>query len=293
MENSIYQRLARLQKHLKAPKGKNEKVAYKSRSAEQILEAVKDILLEDEIVICSDDMIFLGERYYLKAIASFVVGTETVSAIGLAREEDSRIMSPAQQTGSCSSYARKYALSGLFAIDDSKDDPDKHVYEPPEVVKDSPELETEAPGEAKAMQNDICNAIQFCYSPEEVKQVTLKFKPQLESLASNYPALYDTVMQEIDSAENGNWIGDYNRKLKLKFANVAHAEKWYDRAMKNFADIQTTKELETFKMKVTAYAEALDSSLKGPKWNIDGVTRSQNLLKMAEYKLKEMLANTP
>ena len=114
--------LNRIQKELKAPKSQvNDFGKYKYRNAEDILNAYKKVA-EDTVLVISDDIVQVGERYYVKAIASLSLETENVTATAFAREpEEQRGMSSAQITGATSSYARKYALNALFAIDDTKD----------------------------------------------------------------------------------------------------------------------------------------------------------------------------
>lgn len=115
--------LARIQKALHAPKdNKNNFGNYNYRSCEDILKAVKPLLLEDETVTMSDDIVLIGDRYYVKATATFTKGKDSTSVHAFAREDISKKgMDLAQLTGSCSSYSRKYSLSGLFAIDNEKD----------------------------------------------------------------------------------------------------------------------------------------------------------------------------
>jgi hypothetical protein len=133
-------RLLEIQQKLKAPKDQyNSYGEYKYRSAEGILEAVKPLLKETNTVLTiSDDLIQLGDRFYVKAIATIYdaeTGKEIHHCIAMAREaEIKKGMDSAQITGSTSSYARKYALNGLFCIDDVKD-PDatnKHDKEEPQ-----------------------------------------------------------------------------------------------------------------------------------------------------------------
>lgn len=119
--------LAMIQKNLKAPKGQfNSFGKYKYRSCEDILEAVKPILtMTGTALTLSDSLEYIGERYYIKATAT-LVDTETMEVIGqttaYAREEEvKKGMDGSQITGTASSYARKYALNGLFLIDDTKD----------------------------------------------------------------------------------------------------------------------------------------------------------------------------
>ena len=115
--------LMEIQSKLKAPKNQQgQGVKYKYRSNEAILQAVKP-LLNGAVLIQSDEIVQIGERYYVKATTTLTSGTESVSANGYAREsETSRTgLDLAQLTGSCSSYARKYSISGLLLIDDNKD----------------------------------------------------------------------------------------------------------------------------------------------------------------------------
>lgn len=129
---SITARLSRIQKALKAPKEANKNVQYKSRSAEQILEAAKEHLQDGEVIICFDRIENIGNRFYVHATSQFRFGEEIIEGYGLAREpEEQKGIGPAQVTGASSSYARKYSLQGLLALDDSKDDPDKNKHEEP------------------------------------------------------------------------------------------------------------------------------------------------------------------
>ena len=114
--------LNKIQKELKAPKGqKNTFGNYNYRSCEDILEAVKP-LLGDATLTLTDDVVMLGDRFYVKATATLRNGDATVEVSAFARESlDKKGMDSAQITGAASSYARKYALNGLFCIDDTKD----------------------------------------------------------------------------------------------------------------------------------------------------------------------------
>lgn len=123
---NVYQKLKIVQKELKAPKSQfNSFGKYHYRSCEDILEAAKPLCNENELVLSvSDEIVLVGDRYYVKATAK-VICTETGEsheASAIAREEENKKgMDSAQLTGSTSSYARKYALNGLFSIDDTKD----------------------------------------------------------------------------------------------------------------------------------------------------------------------------
>lgn len=116
--------LIKIQSELKAPKGQTNTFGnYKYRNCEDILEALKPLLLENNCsVIITDDIVQIGERYYVKATATLKGETDSISVSAFAREAaDKKGMDASQITGATSSYARKYALNGLFAIDDTKD----------------------------------------------------------------------------------------------------------------------------------------------------------------------------
>ena len=117
--------LAQIQSELKAPKGQYNKFGgFKYRSCEDILEAVKPLLKERGLVLLiTDDIVQIGERYYVRATATIYDSEGSyISNSALAREDANKgKMDGSQMTGSASSYARKYALNGLFAIDDTKD----------------------------------------------------------------------------------------------------------------------------------------------------------------------------
>ena len=119
-------KLAVIQSELKAPKGQyNSFGKYKYRSAEDILEAVKPLLLEAKCVLTlGDEIVMVGDRYYVKATATIrdCDSDNAISVSAFAREDNEKKGADLSQlTGACSSYARKYALNGLFCIDDTKD----------------------------------------------------------------------------------------------------------------------------------------------------------------------------
>lgn len=117
--------LAIIQSKLKAPKGqKNTFGGYKYRSCEDILEAVKPLLRETLCTLTlNDEVVLMGDRFYIKATATISnTENEVATTTAFAREEETKKgMDASQITGAASSYARKYALCGLFAIDDGKD----------------------------------------------------------------------------------------------------------------------------------------------------------------------------
>ena len=125
-KRTIHEKLQGIQSSLKAPKGQTNKFGgYSYRSAEDILTAVKPLLSEYSCtLVLSDDIVGVEGRVYVKATAVLAEAESaySIQVQGFAREAESRKgMDDSQITGSASSYARKYALNGLFAIDDTKD----------------------------------------------------------------------------------------------------------------------------------------------------------------------------
>lgn len=158
------EKLIKIQSELKAPKKQFNKFGnYKYRNAEDILEAVKPHLKENKCtLLISDNVELLGEKLFVKATVSFNDGSDIVEVSAYAMHPISKKgMDESQITGAASSYARKYALNGLFLIDDTKDaDSDEHA-----VQTQLPTLrrKTEA-------YNKVQKAISDGYSIDDVKK---------------------------------------------------------------------------------------------------------------------------
>lgn len=125
--------LSSIQKRLNAPKDKYNKFGgYSYRSCEGILEALKPLLEETDCTLTiSDDMVLVGNRIYVKATATLTnKDGQSVCTTAFAREEETKKgMDSSQITGAASSYARKYALNGLFCIDDNKDSDETNTHD--------------------------------------------------------------------------------------------------------------------------------------------------------------------
>lgn len=150
-------KLVAVQAALKAPKGQFNKFGgYKYRSCEDILEAVKPLLLEQGLQLTiTDEPVEVGGRIYIKATATVTDGSETATVSGYAREaETKKGMDESQITGTASSYARKYALNGLFLIDDTKDADATNEHQKP---KAAPQPQG---GELKAAKVRLWRALQ-------------------------------------------------------------------------------------------------------------------------------------
>lgn len=156
---NVYEKLLNVQAKLKANKSQyNAFGKYNYRSCEDILEAVKPHLLENKLTLkLSDEIELIGMRFYLKATATItdVETGEREFATGLAREDEvKKGMDLSQVTGSVSSYARKYALNGLFCIDDNKDSDSTNTH-----GKDKP---TNAPNKQQESNKPIIDKCVSC-----------------------------------------------------------------------------------------------------------------------------------
>ena len=133
MGTKILKKLARLQKELKVPKDlKNDFGGFNYRSAEGICKAVKPLLDAEGLVLTlSDEVVQSGNRTYIKAVAELfdIESGESIKTEAFAREQETKKkMDESQVTGAVSSYARKYALSGMFLLDDAKDPHSNEYY---------------------------------------------------------------------------------------------------------------------------------------------------------------------
>lgn len=132
--NTVINVLSQIQHELSVPKGQtNSFGGYKYRSCEDILEALKPLLKKYECnVTLTDEIVIVGTRYYVKAVATLQHFDGYVHVSAFAREaETKKGMDESQITGAASSYARKYALNGLFCIDDTKDADSTNTHDKP------------------------------------------------------------------------------------------------------------------------------------------------------------------
>ena len=209
MSKEFYAKLSGIVKELKAPKNQiNSFGGYKYRNCEDILEAVKP-LLDGLFLSISDEIVVVGDRYYVKATATVTDGETSHSASAMAREAlNKKGMDDAQVTGATSSYARKYCLNGLFGIDDSKD-------------ADSDEHRKDSEGRAKAQSNqqnnrqsqparngpsheevsELCDKMAMASSMGELKQVFAKaFKMTTgNALQKNVQQIYSEAKAKLEA----------------------------------------------------------------------------------------------
>ena len=209
---SVHDKLASIQAELKAPKGQyNSFGKYSYRSAEDILEAVKPLLAKNGCTLTlSDEVVQIGNRFYVKTTAELAncdvndIGSAIVTAY--AREEDTKKgMDGAQITGAASSYARKYALNGLFAIDDTKDSDATNTHGQNKLQK--PKINT--PKKAKTPDLDPSQ-------PATDAQVR-EFVEAASKFASMKHKNFDEVMRAVNTTKTMRNLGtdentsDYNQ----------------------------------------------------------------------------------
>jgi hypothetical protein len=173
--------LIAIQSELKAPKNQRNNFGnYQYRSAEDILEALKPLLKAHNCYLTlSDELVNIGDRYYIKATATIYADILSVSVTAYAREEESKKgMDGSQISGASSSYSRKYALNGLFLIDDTKDSDatNTHDKETTQVVVEKKKpvllLNTENFGNCrKAYLKDKSNLAKICEKYEVSNEV--------------------------------------------------------------------------------------------------------------------------
>lgn len=180
----IAEKLLNIQQELKAPKNqRNNFGGYNYRSCEDILEAVKPLLKANKCILTIDDeLVNIGERYYIRATATLADAENAedyYSNTAYAREaETKKGMDESQVTGACSSYARKYALNGLFCIDDVKDADATNTH-----GKEEPKAEVK---KASTKQIEIINklvkdkkAMLEYYKVEKIEDLTLEQASQV------------------------------------------------------------------------------------------------------------------
>jgi hypothetical protein len=160
------EKLIKIQSGLKAPKNQRNSFGnYNYRSCEDILEAVKPLLLENKCsLVVEDEIVLIGDRYYIKAIATLLdnESDKQIVVSAFAREsEEKKGMDSAQITGATSSYARKYALNGLFLIDDTKDsDTDEFTKETKKDIKEDKKTQETQKNESEKPKKTIDEVLQ-------------------------------------------------------------------------------------------------------------------------------------
>jgi hypothetical protein len=208
--SNVYVKLMNIQSELNAPKNLTNKFGgYQYRSAEGILEALKPLLKQQKAaLIINDDVVFVEGRHYIKATAKFI-DTETgefVETSAMAREEnEKRGMDASQLTGSTSSYARKYALNGLFAIDDNRDADsyNTHGKDVSAPTKAQTQSKQNTPSRSKVLSEDQIKALY---------EVSEKAGYSAARLVALVKAKYKCDPEYLTKAEYEHVYGSLNKK---------------------------------------------------------------------------------
>lgn len=177
--------LITIQSELKAPKSQFNKFGgYKYRKAEDILEAVKPLLAKQKCtLIISDDIVMIGNRIYVKATATIKNEKgEFEETTGWAREEETKKgMDGSQITGASSSYARKYALNGLFAIDDNADSDTTNTGQQDNILHQAAQTHATAqPAQPQYHPDNLAEALEMvkrCVNRDNIKWVMGTYMP--------------------------------------------------------------------------------------------------------------------
>jgi len=205
---TLNKELARIQGALKAPKGQYNKFGkYKYRSCEDILEGLKKVKGECVITL-SDDIVMVGDRIYVKATATIGLSDSSLSVSAFARESlTKKGMDDSQISGTASSYARKYALNGLFMIDDTKD-ADTDAYATTAKAKPAP-----APATKPQPTTRNTTAQQ---SPDSSNELTgAESQDYMTKMHTKAWDMFDEL-KEACNTEQRNYIQDLLNKNKYK-----------------------------------------------------------------------------
>lgn len=215
----IYASLMAVQAQLKAPKNQYNRFGkYDYRSAEDIIEAVKPLLKEHGLFLTmSDDIVLIGDRYYVRATVKVVdvVTGESVAASALAREAaQKKGMVESQVTGTASSYARKYALNGLFAIDDTKDaDTDQYKQQ-------TSGYQTAQNGAGRAQNAKPNNSPVKASQNEEMAKAKKQLKAEVDRIGCTWDEVREVSGLKFGKTETKKMsVGEVNKL-------TANLEKW-------------------------------------------------------------------
>ena len=208
----VTDKLMKVQSELKSPKNQfNSFGKYKYRSCEDILEDLKPVLVKHKASLyISDELVLVGDRYYVKATATFI-DTETneqVQNTAFAREsDDKKGMDASQVTGATSSYARKYALNGLLLIDDTKDaDTDEYQNQQNKGTK-------KAKAEQKAEPSLVNENTQNYPSRDELLEIAKKHYPDGSDSLNALLSMWK--IDALDKASNPQLMIIYNKYNKV------------------------------------------------------------------------------
>lgn len=241
---NIYKKLFNIQQELKAPKNLYNKFGnYNYRSTETIIEAAKPLLKENNLILLiSDEVQEIGGKNYIKATAKLVdIETgESIENSALAREdEDRKKMDSPQITGSCSSYARKYALNGLFCIDD---------------IKDSDATNKHGKDEGKSILQEIKEEKEFA-GPESEKHNTKNIwtKKSSETTKQEEDKVISFNQSSQDLITKSEMMFIYSRGFQAGYSQDQvknHIIKKFNKTIDQLTKVEATKIVEGYQSKI-------------------------------------------
>lgn len=187
---TIHEKLREIQKELKVPKSQfNSYGKYAYRNAEDIIEAVKPLNYKHGLfLIMTDEVRMLGNRFYIVAKVTLTDGTDSITVEGIAREEETKKgMDGSQITGASSSYARKYALNGLYSIDDSRTSDQTNEHEAKPMRKGGQLTQAQLNQELTKAMNEYMNKLQsYGYNRDWFNaQVEQQFQTNIGNIETN------------------------------------------------------------------------------------------------------------
>jgi len=237
-KQDFYKKLSQLQQDIKAPKNKKNTFGnYNYRSCEDVMHSFKEINKQYNFVLnVSDEIVNVGDRYYIKAIATLSDGENSITAIGYAREDENKKgMDLSQLTGACSSYARKYALNGLFCLDDTKDADTDEFQNKSQNKQNESVFDSQLPPQTKQFQfeepsevliNEIKNLIQMLPVDDTEKKEIVKNYSQEEGISKKtgkswerYINNLNTLKNNFDSYSNIKIYHQLRDNLKMSLTN--------------------------------------------------------------------------
>lgn len=213
----IYTKLSHIQNELKAPKNQFNKFGnYKYRSCEDILEALKPLCAKYKAtLIIYDEIVMIGDRYYVKAMAKLYdqETTDYIEAYAFARESQAKKgMDDSQVTGATSSYARKYALNGLFNIDDTKDFDTNEAHQ--QNAQKGNTQQNRQPQQQGLEQANLMANIDNCLKKLKELGVDINSKGSIDFINKYNNNLHDINI--MTDSEKYNYLKVLNEMIKLK-----------------------------------------------------------------------------
>jgi hypothetical protein len=248
----IINELSRIQKALIAPKDKlNEFAKFQYRNAEGILKAYKKVAGESAL-LTTTEMVLVGSRYYVQAKATIYLGDQFISATALAREvEEKKGMDPAQVTGSATSYATKYALCGLLAID-GEDDPDSYNENAAAQTTAKPKANpfpTPARSQAPAQPARPTQAQAQEHGARLAETPVAAAKSEATQNQKPEPSVDDLTMRDWLKDQNFQW-SDLGKAIERMYEGKKSS--WKDLTPKQKAAFVASEKLEALETIITA-----------------------------------------